>query len=69
MCTPLGFVRLFGVVGQVLVKPHLMRDVNDEYHSFNLEEAFLKRKLQQKSNNNYNGEKAEASQERINMIS
>lgn len=56
VCTPLGFVRLFGVVGQVLVKPHLMRDVNDEFHSFNMEEAFLKRKLKQKTNTYYNGE-------------
>ncbi|XP_055690685.1 protein Lilipod isoform X2 [Lutzomyia longipalpis] len=45
VCTPLGFVRLFGVVGQVLVKPHLLRDVNDEYHAFNFEEASVRRKL------------------------
>lgn len=45
MFTPLGIVRLFGVIGQVLVKPHLLRDVNDEYHAFNFEEATLKRKL------------------------
>ncbi|GAB0100221.1 Protein Lilipod [Sergentomyia squamirostris] len=45
LCTPLGFVRLFGVVGQVLVKPHLLRDVNDEYHAFNFEEASVRRKL------------------------
>uniref|UniRef100_A0A336MNJ6 CSON004217 protein n=1 Tax=Culicoides sonorensis TaxID=179676 RepID=A0A336MNJ6_CULSO len=43
--TPLGFVRLFGVIGQVLVKPHLMREVNDEYYAFNFEEASIKRKL------------------------
>lgn len=49
VCTPLGFVRLFGVVGQVLVKPHLLRDVNEEYNSYNLEEAFLKRKLNNNS--------------------
>lgn len=40
-------MRLFGVVGQVLVKPHLMREVNDEYHAFNFEEAAIKRKLAQ----------------------
>lgn len=45
VCTPLGFVRLFGVVGQVLVKPHLLRDVDEEYHAFYLEEASVKRKL------------------------
>lgn len=41
----MGFVRLFGVIGQVLVKPHLLRDVNDEFQAFNLEEAAVKRKL------------------------
>lgn len=46
VCTPLGFIRLFGVVGQVLVKPHLMRDVNEEYHASYLEEASVVRKLE-----------------------
>ncbi|KAL9701291.1 hypothetical protein quinque_004732 [Culex quinquefasciatus] len=41
----MGFVRLFGVVGQVLVKPNLLRDVNEEFHAFNLEEATVRRKL------------------------
>ncbi|XP_018797774.1 PREDICTED: protein Lilipod [Bactrocera latifrons] len=45
VCTPLGFVRLFGVVGQVLVKPHLLRDVNEEYQVFYMEIASLKRKI------------------------
>ncbi|XP_058054869.1 protein Lilipod isoform X2 [Anopheles bellator] len=45
VCTPLGFVRLFGVVGQVLVKPNLLRDVDEEFHAFNIEEATIKRKL------------------------
>ncbi|XP_053663586.1 protein Lilipod [Anopheles marshallii] len=45
VCTPMGFVRLFGVVGQVLVKPNLLRDVNEEFHAFNIEEATVKRKL------------------------
>ncbi|XP_055324901.1 protein Lilipod isoform X2 [Sitodiplosis mosellana] len=46
VCTPLGFIRLFGVVGQVLVKPHLMRDVNEEYHASHLEEASVLRKIE-----------------------
>ncbi|XP_055620583.1 protein Lilipod [Toxorhynchites rutilus septentrionalis] len=45
VCTPMGFVRLFGVVGQVLVKPNLLRDVNEEFHAFNLEEASVRRRL------------------------
>lgn len=51
MCTPLGFIRLFGVVGQVLVKPHLMRDVNEEYHASYLEEASVLRKIENLQHN------------------
>lgn len=46
VCTPLGFIRLFGVVGQVLVKPHLLRDVNEEYYASFLEEASVLRKIE-----------------------
>lgn len=42
----MGFIRLFGVVGQVLVKPHLLRDVNEEYHASYLEEASVLRKIE-----------------------
>ncbi|KAH8278755.1 hypothetical protein KR018_008672 [Drosophila ironensis] len=45
ICTPYGFVRLFGVVNQVLVRPMLMRDVNEEFSAFYMEEASVKRKL------------------------
>lgn len=48
-------MRLFGVVGQVLVKPHLMREVNDEYYAFNFEEAAIKRKLAQMNAPNVGG--------------
>lgn len=51
VCTPLGFIRLFGVVGQVLVKPHLMRDVNEEYHASYLEEASVLRKIENLQHN------------------
>lgn len=45
LCTPLGFIRLFGVVGQVLVKP-TTRDINEELHASYLEEASVIRKLE-----------------------
>lgn len=51
VCTPLGFIRLFGVVGQVLVRPHLMRDVNEEYHASYLEEASVLRKIENRQYN------------------
>lgn len=45
MCTPLGFVRLFDVVGQFLVKPQFLRDINEEYFTCALEEDCLRRRL------------------------
>lgn len=47
----MGFIRLFGVVGQVLVKPHLLRDVNEEYYASFLEEASVLRKLENLQHN------------------
>lgn len=44
--TPVGFVRLFGVVAQILVRPPSGRGLQeDEAHAFDFEEATLKRKL------------------------
>ncbi|XP_047525733.1 protein Lilipod [Pieris napi] len=43
--TPLGFVRLFGVVGAVLVKPQFLRDLNEEYYVYSLEEATIRRRI------------------------
>lgn len=45
LCTPLGFIRLFGVVGQVLVKP-TTRDINEELQASYMEEASVLRKLE-----------------------
>lgn len=46
VCTPVGFIRLFGVVSKVLVKPILLRDVNDEFQAYNMEEASVLRKIE-----------------------
>lgn len=43
--TPLGFVRLFGVVSAVLVKPQFLRDLNEEYYVYSFEEDTLKRRI------------------------
>lgn len=45
MCTPLGFVRLFGVVGQFLVKPQFLRNLNEEFFAYSLEEETTRRRL------------------------
>lgn len=47
VCTPLGFVRLFDVVGQFLVKPQFLRDINEEFYACSLEEECLRQKLLQ----------------------
>ncbi|XP_041970408.1 protein Lilipod [Aricia agestis] len=44
--TPLGFVRLFGVVSAVLVKPQFLRDLNEEYYVYSFEEDTLRRRIQ-----------------------
>ncbi|XP_019875140.1 protein Lilipod isoform X2 [Aethina tumida] len=45
--TPMGFVHLFDVVGQFLIKPHFLRDINEEYFTCALEEECLRRRLKQ----------------------
>jgi len=45
VCTPLGFVRLFDVVGQFLIKPQFLRDINEEYYACVFEEETLRRRL------------------------
>ncbi|CAG9765397.1 unnamed protein product [Ceutorhynchus assimilis] len=45
VCTPLGFVRLFDVVGKFLIKPQFLLDLNEEYCSCALEEDCLIRNL------------------------
>lgn len=47
VCTPLGFVRLFGVVGQFLVKPQFLRDLDEEFFVARLEEDCVSRRLYQ----------------------
>ncbi|XP_031551768.1 limb region 1 protein homolog [Actinia tenebrosa] len=45
VCTPVGFARMFTVLGQYVVKPQFMRDLDDEIYAIQMEEASLKRKL------------------------
>lgn len=45
LCTPLGFVHLFAVVGQFLVKPQFLRDLNEEFFVAQLEEGAMQRRL------------------------
>jgi hypothetical protein len=50
VCTPLGFVRLFDVVSQFLIKPQFLRDINEEFYACALEEECLRRRLKHVQN-------------------
>ncbi|XP_044584536.1 protein Lilipod isoform X3 [Cotesia glomerata] len=45
MCTPLGFVRLYEVVGSLLIKPQFLRNLDDEFLAYKLEEDSIKRRF------------------------
>ncbi|XP_073236052.1 limb region 1 protein homolog [Porites lutea] len=45
LCTPVGFARMFTVLGQYVVKPQFLRDLDDEITAIKLEEESLKRKM------------------------
>ncbi|XP_046833604.1 protein Lilipod isoform X2 [Vespa velutina] len=46
LCTPVGFVRLFGVVGSFLVKPQFLKNLDEEFFAYRLEEDCIRRRLQ-----------------------
>ncbi|XP_043289691.1 protein Lilipod [Venturia canescens] len=46
LCTPVGFVRLFGVVGSFLVKPQFLKNLDEEFFAFRMEEDCISRRLQ-----------------------
>jgi hypothetical protein len=48
---------LFGVVGKVLVKPNLLRDVVEDFETFQMEEASVRRKMDNNKIRIPNGEK------------
>ncbi|XP_064471957.1 limb region 1 protein homolog isoform X2 [Ornithodoros turicata] len=45
VCTPVGFARLFTVIGELVVKPRFLRDIQEEYYCTLMEEEDLRRKL------------------------
>ncbi|XP_076762132.1 LMBR1-like protein lilipod [Xylocopa sonorina] len=46
LCTPMGFVQLFGVVGSFLVKPQFLKNLDEEFFAYRLEEDCIRRRLQ-----------------------
>ncbi|KAK0078649.1 hypothetical protein PV325_002229 [Microctonus aethiopoides] len=50
MCTPVGFVRLYGVVGSFLVKPQFLKNLDEEFFAYRLEEDCINRRIQHAKN-------------------
>jgi len=51
VCTPIGFAILFTVLGDLIVKPQFLRDIQQEYEVALLEEMHLRTKLERKRSN------------------
>lgn len=45
LCTPVGLSRMFAVMGQLLVKPTILEDLDEQMYIISLQEEALKRKL------------------------
>ena len=45
LCTPVGLSRMFTVMGQLLVKPAILEDLDEQIYMITLEEEALQRRL------------------------
>ena len=45
ICTPLGFARLFTIVGDLVVRPTISRNLDEEFNVARYEEETLKRRI------------------------
>ncbi|XP_072010057.1 limb region 1 protein homolog isoform X2 [Engystomops pustulosus] len=45
LCTPVGLSRMFAVMGQLLVKPTILEDLDEQMYIISLQEEALQRKL------------------------
>jgi len=45
ICTPLGFARLFTIVGDLVIKPQFMRDLQEDYNVAMFEEESLRKRI------------------------
>lgn len=58
ICTPVGFAVLFTVLGDLIVKPQFLRDIQQEYEVALLEEMHLRKQFERKQTEKFNEEKA-----------
>ncbi|KAF3836611.1 hypothetical protein F7725_029169 [Dissostichus mawsoni] len=45
MCTPVGLSRMFSIMGQLLVKPTILEDLDEQIYCIHLQEEALQRRL------------------------
>lgn len=57
VCTPIGFAVLFTVLGDLIVKPQFLRDIQQEYEVALLEEMHLRKTLERKKAEQANDKK------------
>ncbi|KAL7876684.1 hypothetical protein AOLI_G00116470 [Acnodon oligacanthus] len=53
MCTPVGMSRMFTVMGQLLVKPTILEDLDEQMYCIQLQEEALQHKLNGSAPNTY----------------
>ncbi|XP_067434597.1 limb region 1 protein homolog isoform X2 [Thunnus thynnus] len=53
MCTPVGLSRMFTVMGQLLVKPTILEDLDEQIYCIHLQEEALQRRLNGSSSHVY----------------
>nr|XP_046226581.1 limb region 1 protein homolog isoform X2 [Scatophagus argus] len=53
MCTPVGLSRMFTVMGQLLVKPTILEDLDEQIYCIHLQEEALQRRLNGSSTHSY----------------
>ncbi|XP_051755519.1 limb region 1 protein homolog isoform X1 [Ctenopharyngodon idella] len=53
MCTPVGMSRMFTVMGQLLVKPTILEDLDEQIYCIQLQEEALERRLNGMMSNSY----------------
>ncbi|XP_032359772.1 limb region 1 protein homolog isoform X2 [Etheostoma spectabile] len=53
MCTPVGLSRMFTIMGQLLVKPTILEDLDEQIYCIHLQEEALQRRLNGSSSHTY----------------
>ncbi|XP_034415481.1 limb region 1 protein homolog isoform X2 [Cyclopterus lumpus] len=57
MCTPVGLSRMFTIMGQLLVKPTILEDLDEQIYCIHLQEEALQRRLNGPSSHMYTRER------------